>query len=44
MNLCWKHRGVRDADYLAVWEYVVLPVVKEFDPQLIFLSAGFDGG
>lgn len=33
-----------DADYLALFKYVFMPILKEFDPQLIIVSAGFDCG
>ncbi len=31
-----------DAEYLACWEQVLLPVAREFDPDLVLVSAGFD--
>ena len=31
-----------DADYLTVFESVVLPVVRAYNPDLIFISLGFD--
>ena len=31
-----------DADYLAVWLRILLPVALEFDPDLVLISAGFD--
>ena len=34
--------GANDADYLRVYERVVAPVVRQFAPELILLSAGFD--
>lgn len=34
--------GTGDSDYLRVWKDQVLPLVCEFDPELVFLSAGFD--
>ena len=33
---------VSDGDYLTAWHMLVLPVVAEFRPDLILVSAGFD--
>eukprot|EP00965_Chrysotila_dentata_P086207 2843795-Pleurochrysis_carterae.AAC.1 len=32
--------GLGDADYLAAFDLIVLPILMEFDPQLILVSAG----
>ncbi|KAJ6766609.1 HISTONE DEACETYLASE [Salix purpurea] len=29
-------------DYLAVWDHILIPVAKKFDPDMIIVSAGFD--
>ncbi|KAG2305569.1 hypothetical protein Bca52824_034220 [Brassica carinata] len=34
--------GKMYADYLAVWDHILIPVTKEFKPDIILLSAGFD--
>lgn len=44
INVPWEGGGVGDADYFAVWDHILLPVAKEFDPDLIIISAGFDAG
>ena len=31
-----------DADYLVTFQSVVVPVVRAYDPDLIFVSLGFD--
>ena len=31
-----------DADYLAAWHSVVLPLAAEFSPDLVLVSAGYD--
>jgi histone deacetylase 6 len=31
-----------DLEYRAVWEYCLLPIAKQYDPELIIISAGFD--
>ena len=41
----WLHffqGGMGDAEYLAAFLEVVLPVATEFNPQLVLVSAGFD--
>jgi acetoin utilization deacetylase AcuC-like enzyme len=34
--------GATDADYEAVYECVALPVLRQFKPEMVLLSAGFD--
>ena len=34
--------GANDADFMAAFNQVILPVLDQFEPQLIVLSAGFD--
>eukprot|EP00878_Enallax_costatus_P017536 GHUV01018421.1.p1 GENE.GHUV01018421.1~~GHUV01018421.1.p1 ORF type:complete len:166 (+),score=35.29 GHUV01018421.1:2108-2605(+) len=31
-----------DADYLAAYDLLLDPIVRQFDPQLVLISAGFD--
>ena len=40
----WPHGGFGDADYLAVWENILMPVAHEFNPDMVLISAGFDSG
>ncbi|KAM3411461.1 hypothetical protein ACQJBY_003241 [Aegilops geniculata] len=42
INVPWEHAGCGDADYVAAWDHVLLPVAEAFDPDIILLSAGFD--
>lgn len=35
--------GAGDREVMTALEKIALPIVKEFDPQLIVVSAGFDG-
>lgn len=37
-----EKKGLGDADYLYVWDRVVLPLLSEFKPDLILVPAGFD--
>ncbi|CAB9499185.1 Histone deacetylase 10 [Seminavis robusta] len=42
VNIGWTTKCMGDDEYLAVWERLVLPMAREFQPQLILISAGFD--
>ncbi|TPP60818.1 Histone deacetylase 6 [Fasciola gigantica] len=42
IQVAWNGRHVRDGEYIAVFTHLVLPVLYEFRPQLILVSAGFD--
>ena len=35
--------AVGDAEYLGIFMHVVCPIAREFDPELVLISAGFDG-
>nr|XP_023691607.1 histone deacetylase 6 isoform X2 [Paramormyrops kingsleyae] len=42
INLPWNKTGVKDADYIAAFQQLLLPVAYEFRPQLVLVAAGFD--
>jgi acetoin utilization deacetylase AcuC-like enzyme len=42
INVGWSRKGMGDDEYYAVWEHVLMPVAKEFQPDLVLVSAGFD--
>ena len=42
INVGWNQKNMGDEEYYAVWSRVLLPVVKEWRPDLILISAGFD--
>ncbi|XP_036126798.1 histone deacetylase 6 isoform X1 [Molossus molossus] len=42
INVPWNQVGMRDADYIAAFLQVLLPVALEFQPQLVLVAAGFD--
>jgi histone deacetylase 4/5 len=44
INVPWEHGRCGDADYLAVWDHVLIPVAESFNPDIILVSAGFDAG
>ncbi|XP_078409456.1 polyamine deacetylase HDAC10-like [Cetorhinus maximus] len=42
VNIPWNKIGMENADYLAAFFYILLPLAYEFNPELILVSAGFD--
>lgn len=44
INVPWENGRCGDADYLAVWDHILIPVAKQFNPDIILISAGFDAG
>lgn len=42
VNIPWLEAGVGDADYMYAFHKVVIPIMSEFDPDLVIVSAGFD--
>ncbi|XP_062095156.1 histone deacetylase 5-like [Humulus lupulus] len=42
INVPWENDQCGDADYIAVWDHILIPVAKEFNPDMIIVSAGFD--
>eukprot|EP00520_Triparma_pacifica_P001022 CAMPEP_0118643748 /NCGR_PEP_ID=MMETSP0785-20121206/6558_1 /TAXON_ID=91992 /ORGANISM="Bolidomonas pacifica, Strain CCMP 1866" /LENGTH=530 /DNA_ID=CAMNT_0006535435 /DNA_START=150 /DNA_END=1739 /DNA_ORIENTATION=+ len=42
LNIAWNHRLMGNTDYLAAWSEIVLPVVRNFSPDLTIISSGFD--
>lgn len=42
VNIAWNGGGMGDADYLAAFHRVILPIANDFKPNFVFVSAGFD--
>ncbi|KAI3875151.1 hypothetical protein MKX03_021645, partial [Papaver bracteatum] len=42
VNVPWEQGECGDADYLAVWDHVLIPITKAFNPDMILISGGFD--
>ena len=40
--MAWDRGGVGDADYLYAWQRILIPMAKDFAPDLVLISAGFD--
>lgn len=48
VNVAWNCKfkdhlvGMGDDEYLAVWHHLLLPIIADFSPDLVLISAGFD--
>lgn len=42
VNVAWNGGGMGDSDYAMAFERIVLPMAREFKPDLCIVSAGFD--
>ena len=42
INVPWENGRCGDADCFAVWDHVLVPVTKEFNPDIIVVSSVFD--
>ncbi|KAI0394583.1 histone deacetylase [Xylariaceae sp. FL0594] len=42
VNIAWPSQGMGDGEYLAAFQKIVMPIAKEFNPDLVIISAGFD--
>jgi len=42
VNVPWNKPKMGDTEYLACWDKILIPIAKEFKPELILVSAGFD--
>ena len=42
VNIAWPCPGLGDDEYAAAMERIAVPVIAEFRPEMIFVSAGFD--
>ena len=40
--MAWTDEGYGDADYLAAFHRLVMPIAREYGPELVLVSAGFD--
>ena len=34
--------GMGDAEYLAAFQRIIMPIAYQFNPQLVLVAAGFD--
>jgi acetoin utilization deacetylase AcuC-like enzyme len=42
VNVGWSRKGMGDDEYEAVWTKVLMPMAREYQPDLVLVSAGFD--
>lgn len=42
LNIPWRTAGMTDGDYIYAFRKVVIPIIAEFDPDLVIVSSGFD--
>ncbi|KAI1759491.1 putative histone deacetylase A [Hypoxylon sp. FL1150] len=42
VNIGWPSQGMGDGEYLAAFQKIVMPIAKEFNPDMVIISAGFD--
>ncbi|KAJ9133555.1 Histone deacetylase [Pleurostoma richardsiae] len=42
VNIGWHDQGMGDGEYMAAFQKIVMPIAKEFNPDLVIISAGFD--
>ncbi|KAH7311734.1 histone deacetylase [Stachybotrys elegans] len=42
VNIGWHDQGMGDGEYMAAFQNIVMPIAKEFNPDLVVISAGFD--
>ena len=43
INIAWTDSTViGDDEYYAAWQHLLLPIIREYQPDLILISAGFD--
>ena len=42
LNIPWPCRGLGDKEYAVAFEKLLMPLCKNFKPDLVFISAGFD--
>lgn len=41
-NIPWPYGGLGDAEYMWAFQQVVMPMGREFQPDLVIISSGFD--
>nr|XP_057940941.1 histone deacetylase 6 [Doryrhamphus excisus]XP_057940942.1 histone deacetylase 6 [Doryrhamphus excisus] len=42
VNVGWSGGRMGDAEYLAAFHHIVMPIASEFNPSVVLVSAGFD--
>lgn len=42
VNIPWNKRKMGNAEYVAAFQQIIMPIAYQFNPELILISAGFD--
>lgn len=42
INIGWHDQGMGDGEYMAAFQRIVMPIAREYNPDLVIISAGFD--
>jgi histone deacetylase 6 len=42
VNIPWHAQGMGDGEYTRAFNQIVMPIAREFDPDLVIVAAGFD--
>nr|CDJ86285.1 Histone deacetylase superfamily domain containing protein [Haemonchus contortus] len=42
VNIPWSHANIGDDAYRAAFAKVIMPIAYEFNPEIVFISSGFD--
>ncbi|KAJ1917468.1 Histone deacetylase hda1 [Tieghemiomyces parasiticus] len=42
VNIAWPCAGMGDRDYLHAFEAIIMPMAREFAPELVIVACGFD--
>ena len=42
VNVAWSGVGYGDAEYMAAFDRLIMPIAREYGPDLVMVSAGFD--
>lgn len=42
VNIAWSYGYMGDAEYIAAFQQIVMPIAYQFAPELVLVSAGFD--
>lgn len=41
-NIAWSNGTMGDAEYLAAFRSIVMPIARDFDPSMVLVACGFD--
>lgn len=42
INIPWNSSGMGDSEYIYAFHKVIIPIIYEFAPDFVLVSAGFD--